>query len=251
MRGLRILEYVHAVGRPVAVRDVAEALELNVSTTHHLVNTLVWEGYLVRASDRRLVPGRPAFGTSGGEASPRIRRALGRAAYAADDVAVLARLDGGEAYIAATENVPGAASAGRYPAGARDLAHLLAVGRVLLAFRPPDEAAAALERTRALARERGEIFDEKAIREDLDRIRAERIATLVNDAHGCVAAPAFGPGGGCREAVAIVVSSPRMRRDGERLIAVGRSAGRAISAALADDSLHMTKPRTRPVAAPP
>jgi DNA-binding IclR family transcriptional regulator len=251
MRGLRILEYVHAVGRPVAVRDVAEALELNVSTTHHLVNTLVWEGYLVRAADRRLVPGRPAFATSGGQASPRIRRALGRAAYAADDVAVLARLDGGEAYIAATENVPGAASAGRYPAGARGLAHLLAVGRVLLAFRPPEEAAAALERTRALAGARGEIFDEEAIRADLERIRAERIATLVNDAHGCVAAPVFGPDGECEESVAIVVSSPRMRHDCERLIAVGRSAGRAISAALAEEALHMTKRAPRVVAAPP
>ena len=251
MRGLRILEYVHAVGEPVAVRTVAEALELNVSTVHHLVNTLVWEGYLVRGADRRLVPGRPGFATSGGDAPPRVRRALGRAAYAADDVAVLGRLDGGEAYIAATETVPGAPTAGRYPAGARDLAHLLAVGRVLLACLPPAERAAALERTRALAAERGEIFDEQAIRADLARIREAGIATLVNDAHGCVAAPVFGPDGRCRESVAIVVSSPRMRRDAERLIAVGKSAGRAMSVALAEEALQMTKRRPRAVTAPP
>jgi len=32
MRGLRILEHVYSAGAPVAVREVAEALELNVST---------------------------------------------------------------------------------------------------------------------------------------------------------------------------------------------------------------------------
>ena len=89
--------------------------------------------------------------------------------------------------------MPGAASAEHYPAGARDLAHLLATGRVMLALGPE----AALERTRALARERREIFDEEAIRADLERIREQRFATLLGDAHGCVAAPVFGPDGSC------------------------------------------------------
>ena len=144
---------------------------------------------------------------------------------------MLCRLDGGEAYIAEAAGVPGAASAGHYPAGARDLAHLLATGRVMLALGPE----AALEHTRALARERREIFDEEAIRADLARIREQRFATLLGDAHGCVAAPVFGPDGGCTASVAIVVAPQRMRRDLDRLVAVGRSAGYALTNALAEE----------------
>ena len=146
------------------------------------------------------------------------------------------RLDGGEAYIAASAGVPGAASAGRYPAGARDLADLLAAGRVLLAWQPPDRAAESLERIRALSRERRELFDEVAIREGLERIREQRFATLVGDAHGCVAAPVFGRDGDCFAAVAIVVGSRRMRRDLERLATLGRAAASAVSSALAEEA---------------
>ena len=93
----------------------------------------------------------------------------------------------------------------------------------------------ALEHTRALARERREIFDEEAIRADLARIREQRFATLLGDAHGCVAAPVFGPDGGCTASVAIVVAPQRMRRDLDRLVAVGRSAGYALTNALAEE----------------
>jgi DNA-binding IclR family transcriptional regulator len=233
-RGLRVLEHVHRAGAPVAVRDIADAAGLNVSTAHHLVNTLVWEGYLLRGRDRRLTPGR-AFATEGG-ASPAVSRALGRAAYAADDVAVLCRLEGGEAYIAEAAGVPGAASAGHYPTGARDLAHLLATGRVMLALGTPEQTETALRDTRALARERREIFDEDAIRADLERIRAQRFATLLGDAHGCVAAPVFAPDGSCTASVAIVVAPQRMRRELDRLVAVGRSAGYALTNALAEEA---------------
>ena len=55
----------------MAVREVAEALELNVSTTHHLVNTLVWEGYLARGDDRLLTPsGVQAFSGLGADGGP-------------------------------------------------------------------------------------------------------------------------------------------------------------------------------------
>lgn len=224
-----MLDHVHRARAPVGVRDLSEAVGLNVSTTHHLVNTLVWEGHLMRGRDRRLTPGR-GFAAPDAGASPAVSRALGRAAYAADDVAVLCRLDGGEAYIAGVAGVPGAASLDFYPLGTRDLAHLLATGRVLLALGPP----AALESARALARDRREIFDEDAIHADFARIRKERYATLLGDAHGCVAAPVFAPDGRCAASVAIVVAPNRMRRDLDRLVAIGRWAGSALTNALAE-----------------
>lgn len=229
MRGLRILEHVHRAGAPVSVRDVAEALSMNVSTTHHLVNTLVWEGYLLRGRDRRLIPGRGPGSPAAPEDAPGMRRALGRAAYAVDDVAVLSRLRGGEAYVAASTEVPGATSSGHYATGARDLAHMLAVGRVLLAWQAPDVAAESIEATRRLARERREIFDEQALMDDLAEIRDRRYATLIGHAHACVAAPVVDPADGCVAAVAVVVTPARVRRDLERLVAVTKSTALAIS----------------------
>ena len=68
---------------PVTVRDVAEALGLNLATTYHLVNTLVHEGYVARSPERGLVAGpRLAARTAPGLAPAPVRRALGKAAYA-------------------------------------------------------------------------------------------------------------------------------------------------------------------------
>lgn len=54
-RMLSVLEEVATAGRPVAVRDVAEALELPKPTAHRLVNTLLERGLLARSIDRRAV----------------------------------------------------------------------------------------------------------------------------------------------------------------------------------------------------
>jgi DNA-binding IclR family transcriptional regulator len=113
---------------------------------------------------------------------------------------------------------------------------VVAAGRVLLAWQPPDAAEESLEHTRWLARERREIFDDAAIREDLERIRAQRFATLVADAHGCVAVPVFDSDGSCVAAVAIVVASRRLRRDLERLVTIGCSSAYGVSEVLTQEA---------------
>ena len=69
----------------------------------------------MRGRDRRLIARAHVRDRRRGT-SPAVSRALGRAAYAADDVAVLCRLDGGEAYIA---EAAGGARAPRAPATTR------------------------------------------------------------------------------------------------------------------------------------
>ena len=114
---------------PVTVRDVAEALGLDLATTYHLVNTLVHEGYVARSPERGLVAGpRLAARTGPGLAPAPVRRALGKAAYAVGDVAVLCSVRDGEAFVTAAEEVPGAPSGGRYLVGSRHLPHLSAAG---------------------------------------------------------------------------------------------------------------------------
>jgi DNA-binding IclR family transcriptional regulator len=66
--------------------------------------------------------------------------------------------------------------------------------------------------------------------------RAQRFATLVGDAHGCVAVPVFDSDGSCVAAVAIVVASGRLRRELERLVTVGRSSAHGLAPVLTDET---------------
>ena len=57
-RGLRILEFVHTAERPVGIKEVAFGVGLQLPTAYHLVNTLLYDGYLERDDARLLRPGR-------------------------------------------------------------------------------------------------------------------------------------------------------------------------------------------------
>ena len=57
-RALQVLEIVAARSEMPQVRDVADALGHNVSSTYHIVNTLIGRGYLVKNEAGRLAIGR-------------------------------------------------------------------------------------------------------------------------------------------------------------------------------------------------
>ncbi|HWK24978.1 MAG TPA: helix-turn-helix domain-containing protein [Solirubrobacter sp.] len=224
-RGMRILEHVHAAGRPLGVKEIAAALGLNLATTYHLVNTLLYEGYLERGDDHRLRPGRVP-GASDGAITVGVRRVLGRAAFAIDDVAVLARLTGAQTRVAAAAEVPGATCTGHYPPGAVALSHLLAAGRVILAHMPPDGTEEALETTRRAATLRHELFDEAELRAALDEAAELHYSVVVGDGDACVGVPIFGGGGAVLGAVAVVAPARRVRRALDRFVCVAsRAAG--------------------------
>src|SRR5690349_21818491 len=50
-RAFRVLEEVGTSRTPLTVKAIARRCQLNLSTTYHLVRTLTYEGYLVRAPD--------------------------------------------------------------------------------------------------------------------------------------------------------------------------------------------------------
>lgn len=56
-RALTFLEFVASVARPPTVQQVAAALELNITTSYHLMRTLLGRGYLARRDDATLVLG--------------------------------------------------------------------------------------------------------------------------------------------------------------------------------------------------
>ncbi len=230
-RGLRILEHVHSAGRPVGVKEVSAAVGLNLSTVYHLVNTLLYEGYLVRTADRLLQPGRLP-GEAAATQTAGVRRALGRAAYAVDDVAVLARLDGAHTCVAECAEVPQAPSGGHYPQHAMSLSHLLAVGRVLIAHQPPEHTERLIELTRRAAAVREEVFDEAELRNDL-RATAERgYCALIGEGDACVAVPVLDGRGWAQAAVAVVVPVRRLRHELGELVAASLAAAQEVEAAL-------------------
>jgi IclR family acetate operon transcriptional repressor len=230
-RGLQILEYVHAAGRPVGVKEIAAGVDLHLATTYHLVNTLLYDGYLVRNGSRLLKPGRlPGSAERSGAVG--VQRALGRAAYAVADVAVLARLAGAETRVTAAAEVPGAACAGHYAPDSVGLSHLLAVGRVILAYQPPDVADETIELTRRVAAILGELFDEAELRHSLQATAEQRYCAVVGEGDACVGAPVFNGDGAVFGAVAVVVPPRRLHRTLDHLVAAASVAAREIATAL-------------------
>lgn len=230
-RGLRVLEFVCARDAPVAPKEIARGVGLQLATAYHLINTLIYEGYLER------VPGGIVARVSGlrsrADAAPTppmsVRRALARAAAAAEDVAVLTELHGGEAVVTAVEEADGAPSAGRYLGGTRHLPHLSAAGRAMLAMQPDGAAPQVVEQVRELALRRGEVFDRRALSRQLEAVRRVGVAVEVSGGEACLAAPVVTRRGAVLGAVAVVVTPPRLRRQRTALTAAVQRAALGIA----------------------
>lgn len=228
-RGLHILEYVGRSAEPVTARQIAETLDLKVSTAHHLVNTLVYEGYLARGPERRLTLARPisALDERAVAAAPLpIRRALARAAHSIGDTALTAAMRGGEAVVTATESAPGGPSGGLYPVGSRHLPHLSAVGQCLLASDPNPRRR--LRDVHAAAAAEGKTIDEQELAVVLERVRRSGVAIARGHAEACIAVPVLDDAGAPLGALALVVTPSTLERGRDRLAATAMSAGLAL-----------------------
>lgn len=235
-RGLRVLDFVAEAGEPVAAKQIAAGLGLRLGTTYHLINTLLHEGWLERGPGRRLVVGRHpiaprplAVSPAGAEITVGVERVLGRAAYAVDDVALMTRLVGGEAVVAAVGEVPGAACAGRYPATSRHLPHLSAAGRAMLALQPVGAARETVDLVRAAAGRAGELFDEEGLADELEAVRRTGLAVAVADGEACVGAPVQAADGALLGAVAVVITPRRLRADLDGTARAVRCAARDLA----------------------
>lgn len=230
-----MLEYVAQAPGPVAPKQIAAALDLKLATTYHLINTLLHEGYLRRESGQGLVLG---DNVAGGPRAPRefehpqfvpIRRALGQAAYAISDVALMTVLDGPQAVVVASEEVPGAPNTGRYPIGTRHLPHASAAGRAMLATREPREAARVLAQCRALAACWGADYDDAQVEAEMERVRRCGVSFAITRLDACVGAPICDRRGQPVGAAAIVISPGRLGKESLRLAEITRATAESIS----------------------
>jgi IclR family transcriptional regulator, acetate operon repressor len=168
-RALRVLEVVAEAGDGITAKAVARRLEYNLSTTYHLLASLVADGYLVRLEPSRgfgLGPKLPALNDRLRAQLP-IPPGLGatlRGAHATAGAGVLyAAYRDADVVVVAVDDCP------EHPVPTisawRGALHATAVGKLLLATLPP------ARRTEVLARDGLARHASRTIssREDLDR----------------------------------------------------------------------------------
>ena len=250
-RALRVLEVVAAAGDGISAKAVARRLEYNLSTTYHLLDSLVSDGYLVRLESPRgfgLGPKLPALHDrllsqlTVPRGLGRILRNVHRAAaagtlYAAfrdDDVVVVAHDD------CATHPVP-------VISAWRGALHATAVGKLLLADAEEGALAEILSRDGLPALAYRTLTERAELDRELDRVRRRGVATDRGEFHerlACLAAPVRIPGDDGEPALvgAVAVAVPVVPAGGpgsiadrrERLeLAVRAGADRAAGALLA------------------
>lgn len=243
-RALAVLETLAARPNGVTPKELSQALGIHLSTSYRLLNTLVAAGYAARSPSSglfRLGP-RVAYlhhGYLAALSPPTETLAFVHALQmATGETVMLNALEGDDVVVSAV--VAGSRPAS-YPPGYVGMAvpaHVLAVGRVLLAWQPAAQIEDYL--TRQAAAPPFPPFPPLAPRALRDEMAQIRLAGYALD-HGegnrdvcCVAAPIGDATGEVESAISIVAPCARFHREEAALVALILEVARAISALLAD-----------------
>jgi DNA-binding IclR family transcriptional regulator len=246
-RALAFLEAVAQARRPPRLKEVAQSLGINVTTSYHLLNTLQLAGYLTRDSDGALrIGGRTAIlyqglvrnFALGGELMPVIADlsgSTGETAYIAalnrDKVIIQALVEGDQA-VRVT---------GLY-VGFSGSEHIRASGKAVLAHLPDEQRNGALRQCLPDA-SAGEL---NSVIRELHKVRELGWAQddgRFQEGVRCIAAPFFRAGGSVAGSVAVSVPAARFFAAQDRIIdAVVRSALRASQIIGHDPGQYPTTP---------
>ena len=143
-RALALLDFVGQNATPVRAADAAAALDLKISTVHHLLATLIASGY-VRRDGRRYQISAAKLTTLGAWARREIQPppiALEHMRHLAEETgetAFVACWDGADVVIAATTEGRHAVRVATLSVGSSGDAHARASGKALLAERPIED----------------------------------------------------------------------------------------------------------------
>jgi IclR family acetate operon transcriptional repressor len=232
-RGLAILEWVAAAGRPLSLADTARQFALHRSTTHHLLKTLVRIGYLQQDDDTRSysltqklyqLTGRAWPAEQIGEMAQPLLEELTQRIGEGCSVAVWR--DGLVRIVAKCET-DGPVRVVQDVNAQRPL-HCTAVGKALAAWMQPSTLQAALAATRLERHTPKTIVTHAALEAELRRIRNAGYAIDDEEQYEglrCIAMPVFSHTG---EVVAsMCVVGPKHRMTHQRLLLVRAPLGEA------------------------
>jgi IclR family transcriptional regulator, acetate operon repressor len=229
-RALAFLEAVAQARRPPRLKEVAEALGINVTTSYHLLNTLQLAGYLTRDSDGTLrIGGRTAILYQG-----MVRNfALGRELMPV--IAELSADTGETSYIAAltrekviiqalVEGDQAVRVTGLY-VGFSGSEHIRASGKAVLAYLPDQQCSTVLRHCLPGASAR----ELESVIEELRKVREQGWALddgQFQEGVCCIAAPFFRSGSCVTGSIAVSVPAARFSAAREHI------TGAVLSAAL-------------------
>ena len=239
-RALGVLDALARHPDGTTPKGLSAELGLHLSTTYHLLNTLVAAGYVARCPASRLfqlgprVPGLNHAFLASLRPSPGLLPFLQALQQATGETVHLARLRGDDAIIVALvegsrpDSVPGGYVGCPLPA------HAVAIGRALLAWAPAARTEAYLTRGDLSGYGPFRPSDARALRAELTRLRAAGYAVDPSRGGrgvvGCVAAPVVGVNGEVVEAMSVVAPRKRFEREEAALVAAVLAVTRAASA---------------------
>lgn len=226
-RALRVLEAVASAGDGVTAKAVARRCGFKLSTTYHLLGTLVHEGYLVRLPNAR------GYGLGYQVAglhqrlheqllpSPGVADALRHAHRVGGTAVYFSVLRDAHLVVADVVDSPHAPRVRPLDVGFHEAAHATAFGKVLLAFLPADRRRDHLAGA-GLRRLTGRTITRLAdLEEQLARVRATGVADEIEEFRpdlACVAAPVRDDRGTVVGAVAASAPAPYFSTHRDRMI---------------------------------
>jgi len=230
----------HSAGCTAA--EAARELDLTVPTTHHLLNTLVAEGFAVKDSRRRFALGPKVAVLADGlvrqDVPEYLARPLRELAETTGETAYLAAWSGGEIRVLGSVEGAGAVRVAELERGPYRHAHARATGKLLLAYARSEVRAAYLDADPPERLTDRTIVDLAALDAELAAIRehgfAEDREEFVEGV-SCVSAPLLADD---VVVAAFTVSAPSQRYDRHRAelrAAVLSAAASAAESSPADD----------------
>lgn len=214
-RVLDVFELFAREREPLALTELARALNTPLSSCFNLVRALEGRGFLYGVGDRQIYPTRRMFELARGivAAEPWIAQLEPKLAALRDatrETIILGRRQADRAVYALVLEGPQNI---RYSASAGDLKplHSSAVGKALLSAAPPQERAAVVDGLALEARTDATIVDRARLLEDLDRSAARGYAVTRGENVPDVVALAMPVRlGGSLYAIAVAGPMPRM-----------------------------------------
>lgn len=244
-KALRVLEEVAARKRPLAIAEIAAALDLPQPTVHRLVAMLERLGFVGREPGRRRVIegsrlvrlGLDVLQAAAGSASRHaILAALAKKTGESCNLGVLA---GGQ--VVYVDRVESAWPLGlRFEAGSRVPMHCTAIGKLLLAQLPGEMLEAQLASGPLARYSASTITEAKRLKDELARIRRQGYSIDNQEFMSgvvCMAVPVAGPRDG-QVCAAIAVSAPEARHTVsgiKRFLPDLQAASKRMARALADE----------------
>ncbi len=249
-RALAFLETVAQARRPPRLKDVAQALGINVTTSYHLLNTLQMAGYLTRDTDGTLrIGGRTAIlyqglvrnFALGRELAPVIEELSG----STGETSYIAALNSEKVIIQAVVEGDQAVRVTGLYVGFSGSEHIRASGKAVLAHLPDEQRDAALRNCMPGA----SAHELKSAIQELNKVREQGWAQ--DDGHFqegvcCIAAPFFGSGGSVAGSVAVSVPAARFSVARERITGEVLRSARQASQIASHDPLQMKDSHTSP-----